>query len=105
MQKHSYSNLTKKAFALLKDGQIEEAYDITVDLKRQKPLDDATLQALTMTYKTLSLYEDIVEVYENAFTIVPNHEEWANHWFMALVRLGDFKKIQQVHRFNLGIKI
>ncbi|KAJ3327237.1 N-alpha-acetyltransferase 25, NatB auxiliary subunit, partial [Kappamyces sp. JEL0680] len=26
----------------------------------------------------------------------PGNEEWANHWFMALARKGDWKLLQQV---------
>lgn len=26
----------------------------------------------------------------------PGNEEWANHWFMALARIGDWKLLQQV---------
>ena len=32
---------------------------------------------------------------------MPN-EEWGNHWFMALVRIGDLKRMQLVFGSDLG---
>jgi hypothetical protein len=43
--------------------------------------------------------DDIIDLYQTALENNPN-EEWANHWFMALVRKGDFKAVQQVLPFN-----
>ena len=45
--------------------------------------------------------EDIVDLYDSAFQAFP-HEEWGNHWFMAIVRVGDFKKLQLVNGIHLG---
>jgi tetratricopeptide (TPR) repeat protein len=73
----------------------QEAFDQSMEVKAETPLEDATLQALTMTFKNMSMYEHIADIYHNAYTLVPQHEEWANHWFMALVRIGDYKKVQQ----------
>jgi hypothetical protein len=40
--------------------------------------------------------DDIIDLYYHALQKNPN-EEWANHWFMAIVRKGDFKQVQQVN--------
>jgi N-terminal acetyltransferase B complex non-catalytic subunit len=39
---------------------------------------------------------DIVDLYEAAYKNSPGDEELANHWFMALVRKGEYKSAQQV---------
>ena len=44
--------------------------------------------------------QDIVDLYSTAYTLSPGNEEWANHWFMALARKGDWKALQQVLFLN-----
>lgn len=53
-----------KAYAQTRLGLIEEAYETAIQVKNLKPLDDPTLQALSLTFKNLSLHEHVVELYE-----------------------------------------
>ncbi|KAI8918700.1 N-acetyltransferase B complex non catalytic subunit-domain-containing protein [Entophlyctis helioformis] len=88
--------LALKALSLLRDGSATDAEVIELGrrVKAMKPTDAATMQALTATFKSLRLYDDIVDMYEQAYAAMPYNEEWANHWFMALVRAGNFKGCQ-----------
>ena len=38
-----------------KSGLVEEAYELGLEVKQTKPVDAPTLQALTMTFKSLGL--------------------------------------------------
>jgi hypothetical protein len=38
-------------------------------------------------------------MYENAVKKEPNNEEWLSHLFMSYVRLGNYKRQQQVQSF------
>eukprot|EP00842_Homolaphlyctis_polyrhiza_P004957 jgi/Hompol1/5462/HPOL_004454-RA len=74
-------------------GETEEARALALEVKHFKPVDPHTLQALTSVFKSLAMDREIAEMYENAFNAIPS-EEFANHWFMALVRMGDAKSFQ-----------
>ncbi|KAI8976468.1 N-acetyltransferase B complex non catalytic subunit-domain-containing protein [Pilobolus umbonatus] len=80
-----------KALALTRSGKEEEATELCQQIKKVIPTDDATLQATTMALKELGKHSIIVEFYEAAANSQPKNEEFANHWFMAMVRNNDFK--------------
>ncbi|KAH6577457.1 hypothetical protein BASA60_002250 [Batrachochytrium salamandrivorans] len=84
-----------KAFAQSRSGYDEDALVLCLQVMATKPTDAPTLQALMMTLKTLDMKDELVVLYQQAFTAQPNNEEWANHWFMALVRINDLKGYQQ----------
>ncbi|CAG8432922.1 6068_t:CDS:10 [Diversispora eburnea] len=84
-----------KGLILERTGKTEEALKLCDQVKEKKPIDEPVLQALTMAYKSLGKYEKIVKIYENAILLNPNNEEIGNHWFMAMVRINDFKGQQQ----------
>jgi N-terminal acetyltransferase B complex non-catalytic subunit len=85
-----------KALALCRSGLFQQAYDLAYEVKRTNPIDAPTLQATFLIFKMLHMYDEIVQLYANAFNLSPGNEEWAIHWFMALVRKGDWKALQQV---------
>ncbi|RHZ56831.1 hypothetical protein Glove_396g53 [Diversispora epigaea] len=84
-----------KGLILERTGKTEEALKLCDQVKEKKPIDEPILQALTMVYKSLGKFEEIVKIYENAILQNPNNEEIGNHWFMAMVRINDFKGQQQ----------
>ena len=49
-----------------------------------------------MFLTNLFVAEQIVELYTTALKSNPNNEEFHTHLFMALVRVGDYKRQQQV---------
>ncbi|KAK9767724.1 mitochondrial distribution and morphology, variant 2 [Basidiobolus ranarum] len=59
------------------------------------PIDEPTLQIVGMVYRSMGQHQDMVDLYGNASKVMPNNEEIANHWFMAMVRANDFKGQQQ----------
>ncbi|KAI8048031.1 N-acetyltransferase B complex non catalytic subunit-domain-containing protein [Gilbertella persicaria] len=80
-----------KALVLVRTGKEQEAFELCEQVKKVVPTDEATLQAVTMSLKELGKHAMIVELYENAANIQPKNEEFANHWFMAMVRNNDYK--------------
>lgn len=83
-----------KALALMHLGQDEESYiNCNIVLKRGTQ-DLSILQAICMAYEYKRDNESICNLYESAFKRDTKNEELGNHWFMGLVRLGDFKKVQ-----------
>ncbi|KAL2915441.1 mitochondrial distribution and morphology [Polyrhizophydium stewartii] len=82
-----------KSYALLQLGNTDEAYELASQVAATKPVDAATLQALRLTLLGAGKPHDLVPLYESAFEATKN-VEWANHWFMALVRIGDLKGYQ-----------
>ncbi|KAI8384685.1 N-acetyltransferase B complex non catalytic subunit-domain-containing protein [Radiomyces spectabilis] len=84
-----------KAVVLVRTGKQEEAVDLCTQVKKAMPIDDATLQAASMAYKELGQHQAVVTLYENAANQQPRNEEFANHWFMAMVRNNDYKGQQQ----------
>ena len=47
------------------------------------------------TFKNSFPDDRIVQLYQKAFESAPWNEEFGNQWFMALVRMQDFKSCQQ----------
>ncbi|KAI8979116.1 N-acetyltransferase B complex non catalytic subunit-domain-containing protein [Mycotypha africana] len=80
-----------KALVLVRIGKEEEAFDLCQQVKAVIPTDEPTLQASSMALKELGKHSVIVELYENAANLQPKNEEFANHWFMAMVRNSDYK--------------
>ncbi|RUS21743.1 N-acetyltransferase B complex non catalytic subunit-domain-containing protein [Endogone sp. FLAS-F59071] len=80
-----------KAVALERTGKEEDALVLCQEIKKARPTDEAILQATTMVYRELGKHEEIVSIYEAAASQQPNNEEFGNHWFMAMVRNGDYK--------------
>ncbi|CAO3632493.1 unnamed protein product [Cunninghamella echinulata] len=84
-----------KAIILLRTGKEEEAKELCIEVKKGIPTDETTLQTLTIAYKELGLNNQIVELYENIYNLQPKNEEFGIQWFMAMVRINDFKGQQQ----------
>ncbi|KAI9310584.1 N-acetyltransferase B complex non catalytic subunit-domain-containing protein [Dichotomocladium elegans] len=80
-----------KALVLVRTDKDNEAAELCVQVKKTIPTDQATLLALTLAYQELGQNSAIVELYENAANQQPKNEEFANKWFMAMVRNGDHK--------------
>ncbi|XP_071790320.1 N-alpha-acetyltransferase 25, NatB auxiliary subunit-like [Asterias amurensis] len=85
-----------KALALLRIGKRLESFALTQDVMSTKPVDEPTLQALSICFREMQKPEQIVELYTTALKSNPNNEEFHTHLFMALVRVGDYKRQQQV---------
>ncbi|XP_050315955.1 phagocyte signaling-impaired protein [Anthonomus grandis grandis] len=61
----------------------------------ESPLDNATLQAMTLCYREMREMEKICKLYETAVKLDPTNEELHTHLFMSYVRVNDFKAQQQ----------
>lgn len=85
-----------KALALLRTGKQEESFRLLQEVHAEIPTDDGTLQAMTICYREHHRLDMIAEIYEAATRKDPQNEELLTHLFMAYVRLGEYKKQQQV---------
>ncbi|XP_038061820.1 N-alpha-acetyltransferase 25, NatB auxiliary subunit-like [Patiria miniata] len=98
LKKHKELQCAKvlKALALLRIGKRRESFSLTQDVMVTKPVDEPTLQALTICFREMQKPEQIIELYTTALKSNPKNEEFHTHLFMALVRVGDYKRQQQV---------
>nr|XP_054748094.1 N-alpha-acetyltransferase 25, NatB auxiliary subunit-like [Lytechinus pictus] len=98
LKKHRDLHCAKvlKALALLRMGRRKESLAITQDVIQVKPTDEATLSALSICFREMQKPELIVEIYNSALKNQPLNEEFHTHLFMALVRVGNCKRQQQV---------
>ncbi|RUS28495.1 N-acetyltransferase B complex non catalytic subunit-domain-containing protein, partial [Jimgerdemannia flammicorona] len=80
-----------KAVILERTGKSDEALQLCQEVKKAQPTDEAVLQATTTVYRELGKHDEIVAIYEAAAKKQPQNEEFGNHWFMAMVRNGDYK--------------
>ncbi|XP_074040327.1 phagocyte signaling impaired [Leptinotarsa decemlineata] len=84
-----------QALTLHRMGKENESTVILETLTKEKPSDDATLQAMTLCYRETQQLDKICILYEAALKIDPSNEELHTHLFMAYVRISDFKAQQQ----------
>ncbi|XP_074602186.1 phagocyte signaling impaired [Brevipalpus obovatus] len=85
-----------KGLALLRLHQMQKCMQILTQVHQEVPTDDCTLQAMAVCYKELNMVECIVDIYERASEKNPQSEELMAALFLAHVRMGNFKKQQQV---------
>ncbi|XP_072164093.1 N-alpha-acetyltransferase 25, NatB auxiliary subunit-like [Diadema setosum] len=98
LKKHKDLHCAKvlKALALLRIGRRKESFALTEEVVAVKPTDEPTLSALSICFREMQKPELIVEIYSSALKSHPQNEEFHTHLFMALVRIGNAKRQQQV---------
>ncbi|CAH0713545.1 unnamed protein product, partial [Brenthis ino] len=84
-----------KALALFRLGKGPEAHSVLDALAKEKPSDDSTLQAMTISYRESQQFHKVCELYEAAVKAEPNSEELHSHLFMSYVRVGDYRSQQR----------
>jgi len=89
-----------KCLALIRLGREDEAAPILDKVMSESPVDEGSLQAMTIAYRELHQPEKICTMYENATKKEPNNEELLSHLFMSYVRMGQYKK-QKIAAMNL----
>ncbi|KAJ3298905.1 N-alpha-acetyltransferase 25, NatB auxiliary subunit [Borealophlyctis nickersoniae] len=85
-----------KALALNKLGFEDEALSLCTEVRNGGTTDRGVLHTLTLVYNAQGLAAEVTAIYEQAFKVAPRDEEIGNHWFMGLVRMDDYKTMQQV---------
>ena len=80
-----------KAYALARSGNKTEALLVAALL----PINEVTIQPLKMAYIALRLYDRVADLCQAIHSTYPQSEEFATNWILAVVRIGDFKRIQQ----------
>ncbi|XP_068623793.1 phagocyte signaling-impaired protein [Battus philenor] len=84
-----------KALALLRLGKKPEAQAVLDALAQEKPSDDTTLQAMTISYRESQQLQQVCALYEAAVRAEPSSEELHSHLFMAYVRVADHRAQQR----------
>lgn len=84
-----------KALALLRLGKGSEAHIVLDALADEKPSDDTTLQAMTISYRESQQLHKVCAIYEAAVKVEPTSEELHSHLFMSYVRVGDYRSQQR----------
>ncbi|ELT91697.1 hypothetical protein CAPTEDRAFT_185899 [Capitella teleta] len=85
-----------KSLALLRLGRHDDSTTLLCGVHESSPVDDSTLQAMALCYREMHRLDLIADMYERANQAKPNSEEILTALFMSHVRLGDYKKQQQV---------
>lgn len=85
-----------KSLALLRLNRTSDATSLLDEVRSTNPTEDATLQAITTFYRDTNQPEMVADMYEKAVAKDPSNEELLSHLFMSYVRLGNYKKQQQV---------
>ncbi|KAF6206659.1 hypothetical protein GE061_017895 [Apolygus lucorum] len=81
-----------KCLALLRLGRESESLELLEVIKNESPVDESTLQAVTVCYREVHQPQSICEVYEKASAKEPGNEDILNNLFYAYVRVGDYAK-------------
>uniref|UniRef100_A0A0K8SV27 N-terminal acetyltransferase B complex subunit MDM20 homolog n=1 Tax=Lygus hesperus TaxID=30085 RepID=A0A0K8SV27_LYGHE len=81
-----------KCLALLRLGRESESLELLEVIKNESPVDESTLQAVTVCYREVHQPQSICEVYEKASAKEPANEDILNNLFYAYVRVGDYAK-------------
>ncbi|KAJ8712829.1 hypothetical protein PYW08_008133 [Mythimna loreyi] len=84
-----------KALALFRLGKASEAHVVLEALADEKPSDDTTLQAMTISYRESQQLHKVCMLYENAVKTEQSSEELHSHLFMSYVRVGDYRSQQR----------
>ncbi|CAH2093565.1 unnamed protein product [Euphydryas editha] len=84
-----------KALALYRLGKGPEAHALLDALTEEKPSDDSTLQAMTISYRESQQLHKVCALYEEAVKAEPTNEELYSHLFMSYVRVGDYRSQQR----------
>ncbi|ODM89824.1 Phagocyte signaling-impaired protein, partial [Orchesella cincta] len=82
-----------KALALIRMQKTVEAKEILDLVIKEVPVDDGSIQALSICYKELDDHVTMSKVFEAASKKLPS-EELMTHSFMAQVRTNEFQKMQ-----------
>ncbi|XP_076254077.1 phagocyte signaling impaired [Rhynchophorus ferrugineus] len=83
-----------KALTLLRMGREHDTNVILDNLTKEKPVEEATLQAMALCYREMQQLDKICKLYEIAVKLNPSNEELHTHLFMSYVRISDFKAQQ-----------
>ncbi|XP_077995512.1 N-alpha-acetyltransferase 25, NatB auxiliary subunit-like [Glandiceps talaboti] len=94
-QKDLHCAKVLKALALLRLGKHSESFNILQEVSAIEPIEDPTLQAMSICYREMQKPELVTKLYEAALKKQPTNEEFHSHLFMSYVRQSDYKKQQQ----------
>ncbi|GFR60420.1 N-alpha-acetyltransferase 25, NatB auxiliary subunit-like [Elysia marginata] len=84
-----------KALALLRMGRLPEGNAILAEVHKSEPMEEQTLNAMSICYKETHQYTSIASLYEAAARQQPANEDILSCLFMAHVRLGNYRDQQR----------
>ncbi|KIJ16949.1 hypothetical protein PAXINDRAFT_168389 [Paxillus involutus ATCC 200175] len=85
-----------KALALVRSQKVEESLALCDEVLAAKPLDDATISAMMHVLKGLGRNTDMVNMFEEAYKLQPQNEEYGAQTFFAHMRTANWKSAQQI---------
>ncbi|EPQ58725.1 hypothetical protein GLOTRDRAFT_13884, partial [Gloeophyllum trabeum ATCC 11539] len=98
LKKQPNNDLLKalKALALVRSQKVEESLMLCDEVLAHRPMDDATLSAMSHVLRGLGRHTDVVKMFEEAFKAQPFNEEYGAQTFFANARIGNWKAAQLV---------
>ncbi|KAK9512997.1 hypothetical protein O3M35_001291 [Rhynocoris fuscipes] len=84
-----------RCLALLRLGKESDCIQQLEAIKEECPVEEASLQAMTVCYREIHKPHLICDLYEKANVKDPGNEEILTNLFLSYVRIGDYKKQQQ----------
>ncbi|KAK3804416.1 hypothetical protein RRG08_006716 [Elysia crispata] len=84
-----------KALALLRMGRMPEGNSLLAEVHKSEPMEEQTLNAMSICYKETHQYSCIASLYEAAARQQPANEDILSCLFMAHVRLGNYRDQQR----------
>lgn len=93
-----------KCLALMRLGRDREASQILDKVLAGNPVDEGSLNAMTIAYRELQEPDKICRMYEGAVCKEPHNEEFLTHLFMSYVRMGEYKKQEEAARNLYKVK-
>uniref|UniRef100_T1IFP7 N-terminal acetyltransferase B complex subunit MDM20 homolog n=1 Tax=Rhodnius prolixus TaxID=13249 RepID=T1IFP7_RHOPR len=84
-----------RCLALLRLGKENDCIEQLEAIKQECPVEEASLQAMTVCYREIHKPHLICDLYEKANLKEPGNEEILTNLFLSYVRVGDYKKQQQ----------
>ncbi|GFO09844.1 N-alpha-acetyltransferase 25, natb auxiliary subunit-like [Plakobranchus ocellatus] len=84
-----------KALALLRMGRMSEGNSLLAEVHKSEPMEEQTLNAMSICYKETHQYSRIASLYEAAARQQPANEDILSCLFMAHVRLGNYRDQQR----------
>ncbi|XP_070572285.1 N-alpha-acetyltransferase 25, NatB auxiliary subunit-like [Ptychodera flava] len=94
-QKDLHCAKVLKALALFRMGKQNESFSALQEVAVLEPIDDPTLQAMSICYREMQKPDLVTKLFETALKKQPANEEFHSHLFMSYVRMSDYKKQQQ----------
>ncbi|XP_066144404.1 phagocyte signaling-impaired protein [Euwallacea fornicatus] len=84
-----------KALAFLRMSRKDDCVSLLDHILTKKPVDESTLQVMSLCYREMHEMEKICTLYDMAVKLDPTNEDLQTQLFMSYVKVNDYKAQQQ----------